>query len=77
MKNQSSLLLLLLACFIGMALSWTPPTPQTFWFSQTVDHFNCHQTQTFKQRYLIYDNYFNKGHGRIFFYAGNEGPIEV
>lgn len=31
---------------------------------------------TFKQKYLIQDKYYKEG-GPIFFYCGNEGPIEM
>ena len=58
--------------------SFDPPPYQEFWYDQIVDHFNWHTApETFKQRYLVYDGYFHKSKNRIFFYTGNEGPIDV
>nr|XP_039252936.1 dipeptidyl peptidase 2-like [Styela clava] len=47
------------------------------YFDQFVDHFNfkSHGSATYKQRFLITEQYMKEG-GPIFFYAGNEGPIE-
>ncbi|XP_071496177.1 dipeptidyl peptidase 2-like [Diadema antillarum] len=49
------------------------------YFDQTVDHFNSESygQQTFRQRYFLTENYWNKGSGPIFFYTGNEGPLEA
>ena len=52
------------------------PPFQTFYFDQVVDHYNLKDDRTFKQRYLVNDDYFNQNDGPIFFYAGNEGDIE-
>ncbi|XP_033111477.1 dipeptidyl peptidase 2-like, partial [Anneissia japonica] len=50
----------------------------TKYFDQTIDHFNfaSYGSQTFKQKYLYNDSYWDKENGPIFFYTGNEGPIE-
>ncbi|KAJ7379589.1 Dipeptidyl peptidase 2 [Desmophyllum pertusum] len=47
---------------------------KTAYFEQNLDHFNFVQVETFKQRYIYTDQYWN-GNGPIFFYTGNEGPI--
>ena len=46
------------------------------WYTQRLDHFRwSHETPTFEQRYFICDAHW-KHKGPIFFYAGNEGPLE-
>ncbi|XP_060576858.1 lysosomal Pro-X carboxypeptidase-like [Ruditapes philippinarum] len=47
----------------------------TEYFVQKVDHFGFENDDTYKQRYLIADQYWNKNGGPIFFYTGNEGDI--
>lgn len=50
------------------------------YIDQYVDHFNFARfgNQTFKERYLIQDKWWDKkNNGPIFFYTGNEGPIEA
>ena len=41
-----------------------------------VDHFNYQETRKFPMRYLINDDHFD-GSGPMFFYTGNEGPIDL
>jgi len=59
----------------------TPPTYETKYYQQTLDHFNFGNTQTYKQRYLYNDknwntkSYPNGCYGPIFFYTGNESPV--
>ena len=54
----------------------------TTWFPQRLDHYSfgapsgAAAPNTFQQRVLTYDKFFRPG-GPIFFYAGNEGPIEA
>ncbi|XP_005108074.1 dipeptidyl peptidase 2 [Aplysia californica] len=51
---------------------------QVGYFNQYVDHFNqmSYGESTYKQKYLFQDKNWKRGKGPIFFYAGNEGPIE-
>lgn len=50
---------------------------RTDWFDQKIDHYSLSGKGTFKQKVLIGDQFFGgKGHP-IFFYCGNEGPIET
>lgn len=41
-----------------------------------VDHFSFTNNDTFKLKYLLNDTYWDVVDGPIFFYTGNEGPIE-
>jgi len=49
-------------------------TPQYQWFTQRLDHFNQANTETFQQRYLINDQYWN-GNGPVFMMINGEGPM--
>ncbi|CAE8724205.1 unnamed protein product [Polarella glacialis] len=40
-----------------------------------IDHFDGQNSATFGMRYFVYDKHYRQG-GPIFFYAGNEGPLE-
>eukprot|EP01029_Cantina_marsupialis_P024562 TRINITY_DN63486_c0_g1_i1.p1 TRINITY_DN63486_c0_g1~~TRINITY_DN63486_c0_g1_i1.p1 ORF type:complete len:470 (+),score=95.65 TRINITY_DN63486_c0_g1_i1:60-1469(+) len=52
------------------------PKPTEKWFDQNLDHFNKKTIPlTFKQRYFVYDGFY-KDNGPIFFYSGNEEPLE-
>ncbi|EGD74214.1 hypothetical protein PTSG_06225 [Salpingoeca rosetta] len=65
------------------------PTPTTAnctltWYNQTTDHFQwrpsgtAEEPLTFQQRVFICDQYWDKTNpGPIFFYAGNEGDVEL
>lgn len=50
----------------------------THWFHQRLSHFrsSMYYAQTFPQRYLVNDKYFDRQHGVILMYCGNEGSIE-
>lgn len=51
-------------------------TYQTYYYEQTLDHFNfVGADQKFLQRYLVNKQFWKAG-GPIFFYTGNEGDIE-
>uniref|UniRef100_A0AC11CV85 Prolylcarboxypeptidase n=1 Tax=Ovis aries TaxID=9940 RepID=A0AC11CV85_SHEEP len=45
------------------------------YIQQKVDHFGFNIDRTFKQRYLIADNYWKEDGGSVLFYTGNEGDI--
>lgn len=66
-----------LFCGLPTASSQNMPYVETY-FEQYVDHFNflSYRQQTFKQRVLIQDKWWKRGSGPIFFYTGNEGPID-
>nr|XP_037289027.1 lysosomal Pro-X carboxypeptidase-like [Rhipicephalus microplus] len=46
------------------------------WFRTKVDHFAFHNNKTFKLRYLMNDEYWDRDGGPIFIYTGNEDNIE-
>lgn len=50
---------------------------ETKWFPVPLDHFSFHRNETFQIRYLVNSDYWDDGHGPIFFYTGNEGQIEA
>ena len=76
------LLYSLLAAFsrCDEATTTTSPPYKEKYFDQKLDHFNfaTYQNATYKQRYLVQDDFWNAGgrKGPIFFYTGNEGAIE-
>eukprot|EP01084_Bolivina_argentea_P039889 73704_1 len=65
-----------LFCITTIFSQNTPPYT-TYWYTQRLDHFDPQNNVTFSQRYLVYDGAFNKSKNVIFFYAGNEGPIDA
>jgi len=76
----------LLAFATGLTLlllvpSSSPADPyvyKTLYFDTLVDHFSFSSNATFKLRYFINDTYWSqKPNSPIFFYTGNEGPIET
>jgi lysosomal Pro-X carboxypeptidase len=50
------------------------PAFKTYWYTQTLDHFNFANTQTYQQRFLVVDEFWRPTHP-ILFYTGNEGDI--
>jgi len=69
--------LLILSVVATITIAQSIPGYKTFWFEQTLDHFNLEtQPQTFQQRYLVNDTWYDPLEGPIFFYTGNEGDIE-
>ncbi|VVC30216.1 Alpha/Beta hydrolase fold,Peptidase S28 [Cinara cedri] len=50
---------------------------KTEYFTVPVDHFSFTKNDTFRMKYLINDMYWARENGPIFFYAGNEGAIEI
>jgi lysosomal Pro-X carboxypeptidase len=57
---------------VPLPYSW-----ETRWWNAQLDNFNFHRSnETFPLKYLINDTFFREG-GPIFFYTGNEGPIEL
>jgi hypothetical protein len=51
------------------------------YYSQKIDHFSFLQSDVYQQKYLVYDKFYNPdaktNPPTIFFYSGNEGPIEL
>ena len=50
---------------------------ETKWFEQRVDHFSFSNSDTFQQRYLVNDKFWNVDGGPIFYFVGCEGPIDT
>ena len=65
------------ALFAVVASVASAQQPSEIWFASPVDHFNSQDERTFQQRCLVNDTVYKRGSGApIFFYTGNEGPIE-
>ncbi|RVE54520.1 hypothetical protein evm_001005 [Chilo suppressalis] len=50
---------------------------ETKYFTVPLDHFGFQRTETFQLKYLVNEDFWDRGSGPIFFYTGNEGQIEV
>lgn len=50
---------------------------ETRWFTQDIDHFSWINKDSFKQRYLVNQDFWCGKNCPILFYCGNEGDIEV
>jgi len=79
--------LALLACGASSVAAAKYPPPggalplpyvyETRWWTAPLDNFNFHASNaTFQLKYLLNDTFYRAG-GPIFFYTGNEGPIEL
>ncbi|XP_026756593.2 lysosomal Pro-X carboxypeptidase [Galleria mellonella] len=68
------------ALFLLVALLATAKSEykyETLWFKVPLDHFGYQRNETFQIKYLVNEDYWDRGNGPIFFYTGNEGQIEV
>jgi len=57
---------------------YMPPDPQEYWYTQTFDHFNTSDTRTYRERYLVYDDYYqssNMINKPMFFCPGGEADV--
>ena len=71
-----ALVSLLALVFVEAVSAQNAPPYTTHWHKQRLDHFDPQDTGSFKQRYLRYNGSFNASKNLIFFYAGNEGPVD-
>lgn len=56
---------------------YVPPAPDVYWFKQTFNHTEANDDKrTFRQRYLVYDRYWD-GHGPIYFCPGGEADVHA
>lgn len=71
--------LLVLTSVVCVASQHVQAPYQVKYFDQFIDHFNLvtFGNLTYKQRYLVNDQWWAPGKGPIFFYTGNEGNIEA
>ncbi|KRX08961.1 hypothetical protein PPERSA_08164 [Pseudocohnilembus persalinus] len=49
---------------------------KVYYHTQKIDHLQFNNDSTFQQKYLVRDQFYQEG-GPIFFYCGNEGPVEM
>ncbi|XP_013418576.1 dipeptidyl peptidase 2-like isoform X1 [Lingula anatina] len=77
LSKVPSLLLCICTLFLPVAHTSEDVPFVEKYFDQYLDHFNFASfgRKMYKQRYLIQDQWWQKGQGPIFFYTGNEGPI--
>ena len=77
--EKMALCVFLLASLFALGQCNDKPYKEKY-FEQKLDHFNYanYKNGTYKQRYLIQDDFWNAGgmKGPIFFYTGNEGGIK-
>jgi lysosomal Pro-X carboxypeptidase len=59
-------------------LTADPVEPTVMYYNNVVDHYvnGGNVSNTYSQRYLFNDQYYDAATGPILFYAGNEGAIE-
>lgn len=62
---------------VGGAAQRPPLSLKFYNFTTKVDHFTYSNNDTFQLRYAMSDEHWNKSGGPIFFYAGNESPVET
>ncbi|XP_022323407.2 dipeptidyl peptidase 2-like [Crassostrea virginica] len=76
MKVANVLVIISLTCMVITCAHSVPY--KELYIDQYVDHFNfvSYGEFIFKERYLVQDQWWKPGVGPIFFYTGNEGPIE-
>lgn len=73
----ATLLSVLSLCPVVLGGTPFPYSWETRWWSAQIDNFNFASSgQTFQLKYLINQQFYKEG-GPIFFYTGNEGPIEL
>ena len=59
---------LFLSILAYICLSQVPDPTSTIYFTQEIDWFNPQDNRTYQEQVLIYDKYYNKENGVIFFY---------
>ncbi len=66
------------ATCLALAFGQSPSAANcsTLYFDNAIDHFSWRNPGTYKQRYLLCDQYYQPG-GIIFFYTGNEGDVTL
>ena len=70
----------LLATCISSAISGSPGKCDEHFHDSLVDHFAFHKdatTATYRQRYFVCREHWKGNGSPIFFYTGNEGPVDL